>query len=165
MISVGLHSVFLSFVSRRLTLWMSDSRLNMEKGEVFVVQSDSPSSPKTKTSEKKTTFEAPRHIEGPSVSGQSSHLTPFITIEEVVSWGNTPPTYPTLALREGWEGEVQLELEFSRQGRVERVNILRSSGYKILDEAAFNSARSWTRPTDLESPLISQLTVEFKILD
>jgi protein TonB len=44
--------------------------------------------------------------------------------------------YPVLARKRGWQGEVLLNLDINRHGRIARVAIQRSSGYLILDHNA-----------------------------
>ena len=52
-------------------------------------------------------------------------------------------TYPADALRYGWEGEVWLVVDVTRNGEVSRVKVDRSSGYPILDRAAARTVRKW----------------------
>lgn len=56
---------------------------------------------------------------------------------------NRPPSYPTEAYQAGIEGEVLLRLHVSITGEVERVDIRRSSGYRILDESARDAVKTW----------------------
>ena len=55
--------------------------------------------------------------------------------------GNAAPTYPPAAYRDGLEGAVTLRLRISARGAVTAVEVVRSSGHDILDEAAVNAAR------------------------
>ena len=56
---------------------------------------------------------------------------------------NLPPTYPPEAVRKRLEGVVMLELSIATSGEVRRVELLRSSGHRILDEAAMNAVGLW----------------------
>lgn len=56
---------------------------------------------------------------------------------------NRPPEYPLLARRLGWQGETLLELELLPDGVPARVTVLRSSGHRLLDDAAVAAAREW----------------------
>lgn len=56
---------------------------------------------------------------------------------------NSPPVYPELARREGWEGLVVLQVMVSSAGEVGEIKVEKSSGYKILDRAAFRAIRDW----------------------
>ncbi len=57
--------------------------------------------------------------------------------------GNRPPDYPAEAIARGIEGTVVLRLTIDEQGRVIEVEVARSSGHAILDEAAVAAVRSW----------------------
>ena len=69
----------------------------------------------------------------------------------VVSHERTPPdfsagmplAYPDEARRRGWQGLVLLRLHINTTGRVTRVELIRSSGHAVLDEAAVRAVREW----------------------
>lgn len=50
-------------------------------------------------------------------------------------------TYPEAARRDGIQGTVDLRFRIAADGTIEAVNILRSSGFRILDEAAEQTIR------------------------
>ena len=56
---------------------------------------------------------------------------------------NPRPQYPALARVNHWQGLVQLEVSVSDEGRVQRIEVIRSSGHDVLDEAAINAVRYW----------------------
>lgn len=56
---------------------------------------------------------------------------------------NPAPRYPRTAKRRGYEGTVLLEALVSREGKVEKIRIFRSSGYSVLDKAAQSSVKEW----------------------
>ncbi len=56
---------------------------------------------------------------------------------------NPAPVYPELAREQGWEGVVILKALVTREGSAAQVDVLRSSGYGVLDEAAVAAVRSW----------------------
>jgi periplasmic protein TonB len=56
---------------------------------------------------------------------------------------NTPPVYPALARRKGWEGMVMVRVEVGADGRVESAHVARGSGYGVLDQAAVRAVRGW----------------------
>lgn len=56
---------------------------------------------------------------------------------------NPPPTYPWRSRRLGEEGRVLLRVHISVAGRVDRIAIKRSSGYRRLDRAALQAVRDW----------------------
>jgi periplasmic protein TonB len=56
---------------------------------------------------------------------------------------NPSPEYPAIARRRGYEGTVLVEVLVSRDGRVEDLRLLQSSGYSVLDQAAMTSMKGW----------------------
>ena len=56
---------------------------------------------------------------------------------------NSPPPYPRLARRRGYEGTVLLEVLVKEDGRVGTVRVNRSSGHKSLDRAALTGVKNW----------------------
>jgi protein TonB len=57
--------------------------------------------------------------------------------------GNRRPSYPPEAYRRGIQGEVTLRIHVAQSGHVESVEIVRSSGYVILDRAAVDAVSTW----------------------
>jgi len=89
-------------------------------------------------------------IEGPrqpvinvetSPDPQPPPTTPSIKDELVraIAGTHTTPDYPVLSRRLGEQGTVLLHIAIADNGRIENVNVVRSSGYSRLDEAA----REW----------------------
>lgn len=56
---------------------------------------------------------------------------------------NTPPSYPEIARRNGWEGRVLVRVEVSAEGRPLSTAIAKSSGYGVLDQSALRAVNSW----------------------
>ena len=56
---------------------------------------------------------------------------------------NPRPPYPMVARRMGWGGKVILNVEVLAEGACGAVNVSRSSGHKVLDNAAMETVRSW----------------------
>ena len=56
---------------------------------------------------------------------------------------NPPPVYPRLARRRGYEGTVLMEVLVSREGRVEALRLLESSGHDVLDREAMAAVKTW----------------------
>lgn len=54
------------------------------------------------------------------------------------------PEYPLLARQQGWEGTVTLRFEMLADGTIGKVDIVKSSGYPILDAAAQDAVKQWT---------------------
>jgi len=57
--------------------------------------------------------------------------------------GNAPPEFPELARQNGWYGTVLLRLWIDADGRVAEVRVHESSGYGVLDAAAFTAVKRW----------------------
>ena len=55
----------------------------------------------------------------------------------------SPPIYPRLAKKRGFQGVVILEILVNRRGSVEKINISESSGHRLLDDAAVTAAKKW----------------------
>lgn len=56
---------------------------------------------------------------------------------------NPPPEYPASALDRGLEGTTLLKVRVLANGRAASVEIERSSGARILDDAALRTVRRW----------------------
>jgi periplasmic protein TonB len=56
---------------------------------------------------------------------------------------NPPPAYPATAARQGWQGTVLLRVRVLSTGRVDAVEVQKSSGHKLLDEEAMVTVRGW----------------------
>ena len=56
---------------------------------------------------------------------------------------NPTPVYPAAARRTGYEGTVVIRARIQIDGSADRVEIKKSSGYGILDQAALEAVRKW----------------------
>jgi protein TonB len=56
---------------------------------------------------------------------------------------NPRPPYPEMARARGWEGQVVLKVRVAASGRAEAVAVKRSSGRRLLDDAALEAVRRW----------------------
>lgn len=74
---------------------------------------------------------------------------------------NPTPEYPSEARRLHQEGVALLRVQVSAKGRVEGVELERSSGTSSLDEAAIKGVRSWEfEPARRgDTPIASTVTV------
>ena len=60
------------------------------------------------------------------------------------SYLNNPvPEYPPVALRQGLQGTVQLRVLVQPDGRPSTITLEKSSGKKVLDDAALAAVRNW----------------------
>jgi protein TonB len=57
---------------------------------------------------------------------------------------NPPISYPKRARQRGYQGTVLLEVLVNRNGKVDDLRILASSGYAILDSSAVKSVKTWS---------------------
>ncbi|MFC6298096.1 TonB family protein [Pseudomonas sp. CCM 7893] len=64
-------------------------------------------------------------------------------VSGLASLGNPPPEYPSLALRRNWEGSVGLRIKVLPNGRAGSVEVIKSSGKQVLDDAAVEAVRNW----------------------
>jgi periplasmic protein TonB len=56
---------------------------------------------------------------------------------------NPAPTYPQSAQDSGFEGQVVLKVHVLASGQPDNISVLKSSGHKILDDAAIKAVTSW----------------------
>ena len=69
---------------------------------------------------------------------------PVIAAHEGANYLKNPrPPYPEVAMRHDWQGEVLLRVRVSPSGRADTIQIERSSGHDVLDEAAVEAVRGW----------------------
>ncbi len=54
-----------------------------------------------------------------------------------------PIIYPRWAVRQGWEGQINIAIEIMPNGSVGRTKIMQSTGYRMLDDAAHKAVKSW----------------------
>ncbi|PYE77906.1 energy transducer TonB [Xylophilus ampelinus] len=88
-------------------------------------------------------------------------------ISGIALLGNPSPAYPALALRKMWEGKVVLLIQVSAEGRADSVQVSRSSGQPVLDEAAVQAVRQWkfvpARRGDTPVPGQATQVIDFKL--
>ena len=63
---------------------------------------------------------------------------------------NPHPPYPMIARKEGWQGKLILNVFVNKNGKVKNVELLKSSGYKILDNVSLQTVKKWSfKPAQL----------------
>jgi TonB family protein len=88
-----------------------------------------------------TRFAAPPPSSPPKPQANATKYAPSIG-----DWGGHPtPEYPGLAQRMGYQGTVTLQITIDPSGAVTDVQLQKSSGYKILDDAALEHTRKHLR--------------------
>lgn len=77
---------------------------------------------------------------------------------------STHPVYPRIAKKSGWEGTVLIRVTVEANGRTSKVVVARSSGHKVLDDAALRAIRRWAfRPArDGNIPIRSVAVIPLK---
>lgn len=77
---------------------------------------------------------------------------------------NKKPVYPALAQHLGQEGLVVLMVEVDEQGLVSDITIGKSSGHKILDDAAVRAVKKWkfTPATREGTPVKSKIEIPIR---
>lgn len=58
-------------------------------------------------------------------------------------FSNPRPPYPLASRRMGEQGAVDLQLCLNQQGHVESVAVMKSSGYRRLDQSAVETIKTW----------------------
>ncbi len=74
------------------------------------------------------------------------------------------PLYPLIAKKSGWEGTVLVRVTVEKNGRASQVDVSRSSGHKVLDDAALKAVKRWAfRPArDGNIPIRSVVVIPLK---
>lgn len=88
-------------------------------------------------------------------------------VSGLASLGNPAPEYPGQALRRNWEGRVVLRIKVLPNGRAGAVEVTRSSGKPVLDEAAVEAVRNWkfipAKRGDTPIEGFATQTIDFKL--
>jgi protein TonB len=76
---------------------------------------------------------------------------------------NSPPRYPEMARRNGWQGVVLVRVTVLPDGRVRSASLFRGSGYAILDQSALDAVRRWLFQPKMTSGLAVESTIEVPV--
>jgi TonB family protein len=71
------------------------------------------------------------------------------------------PEYPVRARREGWQGTVVVQVVLSSNGTIKSLNVLKSSGYDILDRAAMEAIKGWQFSSNVPEGCEGKITMRF----
>lgn len=85
----------------------------------------------------------PKPTPKPEPRAQKPKPAAAVNVPKPVVIQNTPPSYPEIARRNGWEGRVLVRVEVSAEGRPLSTVIAKSSGYGVLDQSALRAVKSW----------------------
>lgn len=106
-----------------------------------------PAEPPRQTARPAKAVPAPQEVQelqaSPVAEGQDQMDKPAVIMARPLYRENPPPSYPAKARRRHLEGTVILEVQVSREGRVENLSVKESSGHRILDRAAVSSVEQW----------------------
>lgn len=88
--------------------------------------------------------QAGKKFSGASVPSFSSEISPVKVRVEAKLKNNSfkEPEYPRASRRRGEKGEVRLRLGVNVKGSVESVEVVGSTGFKLLDDAAVKAAKA-----------------------
>lgn len=82
--------------------------------------------------------------EEPPQDGDADKDEAGIEVEAVPDPSFAPrPKYPRKARVRRWEGTALVEVDVNEKGRPTRVTLYKTSGHKILDDAALEAVRTW----------------------
>ena len=84
----------------------------------------------------------PVAVTGPALSGAAERVGP--SAQEIAALRrriDSRKVYPQIAIRNGWEGRVLVEMHLEVDGRLAAVRLVAGSGYSILDEATITAVR------------------------
>ena len=56
---------------------------------------------------------------------------------------NPHPEYPMIARKKGWQGRLLLNVHVSKDGNVININVVKTSGFEILDKISVKTIRDW----------------------
>jgi protein TonB len=92
----------------------------------------------------------PRHVPEINIGGTDSESNAIASGDNIIpatpdkKSRNRPPVYPEEAARRGQQGAVLVVVHVGPSGLPSGVDLERSSGYVLLDQAAENAVMKWT---------------------
>jgi len=82
---------------------------------------------------------------------------------------NKPPIYPRVARERGYEGKLLMRVNITKEGLVDKTEVIRSSGYYVLDHSALKSVEKWQfHPAEQFGVFVdsvSEIPFEFRLDD
>lgn len=84
-----------------------------------------------------------RQNEEDSEASDSSESVAVIHDAKPLQLANNAPPYPRMAQIRGYQGTVVLRVLVKSNGTVSKINILKSSGYWVLDKSALSTVKDW----------------------
>jgi periplasmic protein TonB len=85
-----------------------------------------------------------------------------------IGYQNNPaPDYPAQAVRQGWQGTVLLRVKVLQNGAVDSIDVVKSSGKKLLDDVAIATVSRWVFAPSTQggAPIdgFATVPIEFKL--
>ena len=79
------------------------------------------------------------------LSKQDNQVDAVVELEKPALFKGPRPKlkYPLKAKRRGYQGVSLLAIELDTEGNIVKLSVVKSSGYKSLDEAAINNVKQW----------------------
>jgi protein TonB len=109
----------------------------------------------------------PAPTPAPAAPAAPAAVKESAAISGLASLGNPPPEYPGAALRKGMEGRVILRIKVLPNGRAGTVEVTKSSGKQVLDDAAVETVRNWkfipAKRGDTPIEGFATQTIDFKL--
>ncbi len=110
-------------------------------------------------------------LAAPSFAEEPEERFSLPPVEVTAPWPVTPPevtqlskpAYPEPARRRGEQGTVELRVQVLPDGRVGEVSVSKSSGFRLLDEAAVAEARTWRFVPAMKGPKPTEASVEVPV--
>ena len=88
-----------------------------------------------------------RHQEELSLKKKSSNSIPENSKSsakyKIGTIQNPHPEYPMIARKKGWQGKLLLNVHVSKDGNVININVVKTSGFEILDKISVKTIRDW----------------------
>lgn len=100
-----------------------------------------------------------------NIDQESSPITRIKDFDDTIL-KQPAPRYPLMARRRGQQGLVTLKIEVEQSGQPVHVQVLKSSGYDILDRAASQAVSNWKfRPLRIAyvETYFVERTIEFRL--
>jgi len=94
------------------------------------------------------------HISASTTVDQKTKIPDAQTILEArpIYRINPAPSYPIIARKRGYQGNVVLEVLINKQGKVIDLRVFSSSGYSMLDKTAIASVKNWLFKPGMRGP-------------
>jgi protein TonB len=105
----------------------------------------------------------------PSDTAIAATPTEGATAQQLKTTNRVEPVYPATSRRMGEEGTVRVRVLVDERGRPTTVNVMTSSGFSRLDQAALEAVKRWrfVAATDGNRPIQTwtQVAITFKLTD